>query len=53
MLTDKAQLAETEAEQILLRKIHVTYMRSLRIKCMVEGVLNLSELDNGIEQLKK
>ena len=48
MFTDEAQLVETEAEQISLRKIHVTYMRSLRIKCMVEGVLNLSELDNGI-----
>ena len=48
VFTDEAQLVETEAEQILLRKIHVTYMRSLRIKCMVEGVLNLSELDNGI-----
>ena len=25
MFTDEAQLVETEAEQILLRKIHVTY----------------------------
>ena len=49
---DEAQLVETEAEHILLRNIHVTYMRSVRIKCN-ENDLNISKLDNAIEQLKK
>ena len=50
---DEAQLVETEAEQILTRDIYVTYMRSVRIKCKVESDLNISELDDAIEQLKK
>ena len=50
---DEAQLLETEAKQILLQNIHVRYMQSGRIKCKVENDLNISELDNAIEQLKK
>ena len=50
---DEAQLVETEAKQILMRNIHVRYMQSGRINCKVESDLNISELDNAIEQLKK
>ena len=50
---DKAQLVETETEQALMRNIHVTYKRSVRIKCKVESDLYVSELDNPVEQLKK
>ena len=50
---DEAQLVETEAEQILMRNIHVRYMWSVRIKCKVENDVNISEFENAIEQLKK
>ena len=50
---EDVQLVESEAEQILMRNIHVTYMQSVRIKCKVENDLNISKLDNATEQLKK
>ena len=37
---EKAEFVETEAEQILMRNIHVTYMQSARIKFKVENDLN-------------
>ena len=36
-----------------MRNIYVTHMPSKRIKYKVENDLNISKLDNAIEQLKK
>ena len=50
---DEAQLEETGNEQILMRNILVSYMRSVRIKCKIENDLNVIELDKAIEHLNQ
>ena len=46
---EDAQLVETETEQILMWKIHVTYMWLVRIKCKFNNGFNISKLDIAIE----
>ena len=50
---DEAQLEETGNEQILMRNMLVSYMRSVRIKCKIENDLNVIELDKVLEHLNQ